>query len=488
MRTSSIVPCVLLLFTSCGSMTESGTEKGSVWVRDQNVALQVTDTTSLALTLQIGDARWFTPASALGGTWPTYRSVRWQSRDADIASVGVNGVLRGLGVGTTYVLVDVDGLRDSTRVTVSSTLQQARFAAISSGGSHTCAIDGEGVAYCWGSRWTGAIGDGHVVPFTAAVSPTRVATSLRFRQISAGNDHTCAITLSLTVYCWGDNAFGQLGSSTIHQGMPVSVAPTERFETVSSGSISTCGIRAANRAVVCWGGGLRIDQAYQAPSPETFVSVTTGGQHRCALTNLGHAYCWGLNGFGQLGTGNTSEASRPVLVLSSQTFTALSAGNDYTCGISTTGLLYCWGIGNAGVLGNGAMSSSTTPRRVLSDEQFAAIDAGTTHTCALTVTGRALCWGQEFSGALGDGPSVVSDPTALDLTFPEPRLVRSDEVFQAISASAFDHTCALSTRGDAYCWGSNRNGALGIGNLSWVNGRNMSIRFSPAAVLAPTVF
>ena len=89
------------------------------------------------------------------------------------------------------------------------------FRSISAGSSHTCAVTADGVAYCWGSNDSGQLGnpDTHDNCSEGLCSrrPQAVPGDLRFTGISAGASHTCGVTTSGVVYCWGSNDDGQVG-------------------------------------------------------------------------------------------------------------------------------------------------------------------------------------------------------------------------------------------------------------------------------------
>jgi alpha-tubulin suppressor-like RCC1 family protein len=132
---------------------------------------------------------------------------------------------------------------------------ELQFAQVSAGGARTCGITTDGVAYCWGTNWLVGLGDGTT---EQRLTPTPVAGDLRFAQISVGSSHTCGVTTDHVAYCWGINhreypAQGQLGDGTTeHRLTPTPVAGGLRFRQVSAGGDHTCGIT-TDGDLYCWG-------------------------------------------------------------------------------------------------------------------------------------------------------------------------------------------------------------------------------------------
>ena len=189
--------------------------------------------------------------------------------------------------------------------------------------------------------------------------------------------------------------------------------------------------------------------------------MSAGGQHTCGVTTSGAAYCWGQNGFGQLGNGGAENdfQTRPVAISGGLTFASVSAGAFYTCGVTVSGAAYCWGsngdsfLGNNGQLGNGGseIDSQTTAVAVSGGLTFASVSAGWKHTCGVTTGGAAYCWGSGPQGKLGNG-STDSQFT--------PAAVSGGLTFASVSPGKV-HTCGVTTSGAAYCWGENGGSHLG---------------------------
>lgn len=234
--------------------------------------------------------------------------------------------------------------------------------------------------------------------------------------VFAGAFHTCATTVRQDAYCWGANDFGQSGSNDFLDSLPTPV-------------LMPAGVHLR-------GGG-------------------SGQEHSCAIATTGDAFCWGDNGFGQLGSGTSATRSQPTRVSSSMGFTQVSAGSFHSCAIGVDSLGYCWGRNDAGQLGS-AGGSIGVPRAVGTPRLLFVVASGAAHTCATATNGDVLCWGQNQSGQLGDG-------TTTDRGAPNP--VSGGLQASQVSAGT-SHTCAVATTGDGYCWGDNSSGQLGASTPS----------------------
>lgn len=214
-----------------------------------------------------------------------------------------------------------------------------RFTALAVGGAHGCGLATGGAAYCWGYNESGQLGVGTSEgPGTCrygacSEDPVPVVTGLRWVSITAGGAHTCGLTPGREAYCWGSNAYGQLG--------------------IGTAGPETCGSSPA------------VHSCSTAPVPVAttlrWASITGGVGRTCGLTQGGDAYCWGLNSDGQLGNGSTANSFIPVAVSGGLSFIAVAAGELHTCGLTTSGAVYCWGGNDSGQLGDGSTTSSTIP-------------------------------------------------------------------------------------------------------------------------------
>ncbi|HVZ79066.1 MAG TPA: hypothetical protein VG818_13870 [Gemmatimonadaceae bacterium] len=317
------------------------------------------------------------------------------------------------------------GAGEGALPTVPTLDEQGRdgMVAVSAGRDHTCALSESGAAFCWGRNDHGQLGFPTSTPCDSAAQPTcaldahAVLGGLAFRTISAGTSHTCAITTGFAAWCWGTNADGELGS-----GGPDAPAP---------------------RAVT---------------TTTLFAAISAGDTHTCAVATDGTAWCWGRNDRGQLGTGDTIPRALPTPVATSARFVDLSAGQARTCGRTTDARVLCWGaIWEYRRNGLEFTRAQLLPQDVPAAGAFTALSVGAFTTCGVT-GGAAVCWEANPYGEMGNGTTDGS-------TAPVP--VAGGLAFTNVSVGVIQ-ACGVAVDGSAWCWGNDSFGQLGVptGTLS----------------------
>ena len=165
-------------------------------------------------------------------------------------------------------------------------------------------------------------------------APTKVGTTANWTQVSTGNSHTCAVNTAGELYCWGSGGSGQLGQgNTDNRTTPIKVGTTANWTQVSAGSTHTCAVNTAGE-LYCWGLGLsgQLGQGNtnSATTPTkvgnatnwiqlTTVSNSFFGSATCAVNATGQLHCWGSNSSGQLGLGDTMQRNAPQAVTTPRT-------------------------------------------------------------------------------------------------------------------------------------------------------------------------
>ena len=281
---------------------------------------------------------------------------------------------------------------------------------------------------------------------------------------------------------WGYGGDGALGTgSTSSEFAPVQMAGGANtvnawgmnWYSMDGGWDQTCGVGTDQRAY-CWGlngsgqlGDGTVDDTNVpvavAPGANTgnaWVSVSAGSDYStCGIGIDAKAYCWGENADGRLGDGTTDDTNVPVAVIGGPTFwSSVRVGNTHACGVGNDEEAYCWGKNVSGALGDGTTVNSPVPVQVVGGPQrWAEVSAGFDHTCGIGTDRRAYCWGNNDDGELGDGST---DDTAVPV-----QVQAGDNVsgnWDSI-VTGYDATCAIGSDGQAYCWGWDKSGQLGNG-------------------------
>jgi alpha-tubulin suppressor-like RCC1 family protein len=262
---------------------------------------------------------------------------------------------------------------------------------------HSCAIQNGGV-WCWGANWDGQLGNNSTTNSPIPVAVSGLASGVM--ALASGDSHTCALTTAGAVWCWGNNADGQLGDgTTTNSSIPLAVPGMGSGVTaIAAGAFETCAIQAGSAK--CWGdnahGQLGNNNTTNSSSPVAVsglmsgvTSIAVGGSnatndgHACAVQN-GGAWCWGYNFDGQLGDNSTLPVDVPVAVFGLGSGVAsVSAGFGHSCALTTTGITWCWGLNNFGQVGDNMVPDSHIPAGVL----------GLPHPAPPSVTGPAITAG-----------------------------------------------------------------------------------------------
>lgn len=282
---------------------------------------------------------------------------------------------------------------------------------------HACGRRVEGSVWCFGSDGFGELGDGG----TSVATPVQIPGM--WRSVAVRDTHTCAIDSGDQLWCAGQNDYGELGVGTLdaHQAL---VQIQGAWALVDTGDHTTCGVKRD--------------------------------------TTQSSGYCWGRNNQGQLGVGDITDRSSPVLVSSLGTNPQAGATTSQACAL-VAGYVYCWGPNDRGQVGDGTKIQRTMPVAIAGGF---GVDTGEVHTCSINSISQVACWGGASvnlgtamvpAGLLGQGSDTTDHPSAV--------VVPGTSNTSQISVGWYD-SCAIDNMSNARCWGLNSNGELGLGDSS----------------------
>jgi len=381
----------------------------------------------------------------------------------------------------------------------SSTCEGNSVRQVAAGKGHVCALT-ETTVWCWGYDNkpfpSGTPGIGAAVISDPVPAPIAGLTAVA--ELRAGEFHTCARKLDNTLWCWGHNENGQLGDGTrVHSKIPVQVAGLTNVTRFDGGRLHTCavGTYLGTPGLWCWGrngrsghqggtpdadiGRLGNDSIVDSPVPvavdvsvatgagQTIKSLSTGSYHSCMVTSDNKVWCWGRNNDGSLGTGNLINSKVPVPVnLAGVTIPAAATVDEVSCSDGnrslasstclrlSTGAVYCWGNGGDGQLGDGAFANRTAPSTpvntsALGSAKLVQLVAGFRARCARDDGGAVWCWGHDKNGALGLNLTG-------DLKYAVPSKTR---VISGATQLDMSHrtACAIDSEKRLFCWGTNKH-------------------------------
>jgi hypothetical protein len=329
---------------------------------------------------------------------------------------------------------------------------------VSSGGSHTCAVTSVGGVKCWGSNGKGELGDGTTTDSSVPVDVIGLTSGVV--AVTAGWAHTCALTTAGGVKCWGDNSAAQLGNGTSDpfaaNPRPVDVVGlTSGVKAISAGYNHTCALTVEG-SVKCWGNNDSGKLGVATPPSSTVpvdvlglsggaTAISAGSAESCASITGGTVKCWGwMNWAVGFGFGLGAVDTR-----FSGSVTAFDSGFGGPCVVISGGAVNCSlpsQIVNAcDIAGDVSGIFMDCPGTMDLGFGVARIATGYDHTCAMTLSGGVKCWS-------------LSGPAPVDVT-------GLSSGATAITAG-WGFSCAVLANGKIVCWGKNGNGQLGNGTTT----------------------
>ena len=374
---------------------------------------------------------------------------------------------------------------------------------LSAGGSFTAAIKQDGSLWTWGDSLNGALGNGgggndnYYYFDLRPMQTVPIQIMDHAASVSCGNLFAAAIKTDGSLWTWGNNSWGQLGSGEAEKSsIPVKIM--DGVTAVSCGSSHTAAIR-TDGSLWMWGdngygqlgnggtgnhvyGDARYPSYLQSvPTKlmEDVAAVSCGGRHTAAIKTDGSLWMWGDNSAGQLGSGGGGDKAYgdaiypfylqnvPVKIMDG--VTAVSCGDDFTAMLKADGSLWMCGDNTRGQLGNGGAGNDlryynevhqTVPVKVMDGVSAVSCSALSHCTAAIKTDGSLWMWGDNGFGQLGNGGGWNAVYLLQNLYQNVP--VKITDGVAAVSCGGH-HTAAIKTDGSLWAWGDNSTGQLGNG-------------------------
>lgn len=278
---------------------------------------------------------------------------------------------------------------------------------IAAGRFHQVALDYYGSVYTWGSNDDGQLGTG-AEWYEESSSPVKLASITDIIAVSAGESHCLALQSDGTVWAWGQNTCGQIGDGARGPS-------NDRYTPV------------------------------KVPGLPKIKAIAANGDHSLALAEDGRVYAWGHNWYGVLGDGSCDDRSSPVEVQGLNDVIALASGTYFSMALSSDGSVWCWGGNYSGQLGNGGMVNSYIPVKVSGLDEITSISAGGSHAMAIRKDGTLWVWGANNHGQLGNSVSWARS---------QPAEVSALSQVKTIHYELCNGYTAIKQDGSVYTWGS----------------------------------
>lgn len=287
------------------------------------------------------------------------------------------------------------------------------YLSISAGIFHSHAIKADGTLWSWGRNTFGALGDGTELNRT---SPVQIGTDTLWKYVNGSRFHTVGIKVDSTIWAWGNNGNAQLGNGTQSGSqtlIPEQVGTDRNWKEISAGDNHSIAIK-FDGTVWVWGSnvfgalgsGLSIQTSpIQVGIDSSWSKVSAGENHNLLIKSDGTLWAWGRNFSGLLGTGTTSDIISPTQIGESSNWASLSTEVWHSAVINDEGQLFVFGSNQSGQLGNG----NNNENYLISDPlegSWVSVTTGFLHTIGVKSDGTLWSWGNNSNGNLGDGTTL----------------------------------------------------------------------------------
>lgn len=277
-------------------------------------------------------------------------------------------------------------------------LKGFKVVQISCGWDFSMAVTDCGQLFVWGNNSFTQLGLSKSITCTGIPSLLQVSQKLAtgFKEVSCGLRHTAMITKDDGVIVAGTGSKGQLGLGDNYNDdnyLSISKLPNvEDVKSVACGENHSVALR-SDGTVFCWGDNKFGQLGQEITVPSSFVpievlnheglaKVYAGWTHTAALTDKGEVYNWGRNHYGQLGC-EREHSHKPELNPLLKNIGQLSLGSEHNLAVTNDGKLFTWGWNEHGNCGTGTTNNVLKPTQILKNHKVKFATACTGHSFAL---------------------------------------------------------------------------------------------------------
>ena len=311
--------------------------------------------------------------------------------------------------------------------------QLSNAVALAGGSDYSVAVDASGVVWSWGEgTLSGQLGNGGN---TNVLTPTPISGISNVIAVAAGFDHTLALRADGTIWAWGDNGNGELGTGgpLTFTNRPALVTGLTQMVAIAAGDLFSLALDATGRI---WGWGdnedgelgtnAAVGEGHNTNLPvpvsgiSNVIAIAAGYNHSVALTTNKTVWTWGDNSYGELGRSGSGPMPGQVNLTN---VVAITAGFAFTLAVTSNGQVYGFGNNSDGQVSSDTSGNPTTSPALLpgiSNAVLVSTQPMSTHCLALTVnqgTNQYYGWGNNFGGAVGDGGGEDDQYTPAQLHF-----------------------------------------------------------------------
>jgi alpha-tubulin suppressor-like RCC1 family protein len=269
-----------------------------------------------------GDATYYRTPQAITGIT---NAVNVQVGSVHIAIRTADGYIKSFGLNPDGRIGDNSIIQRSPTVSVLSIPDTYQVIDHAAGSANTCAVTSTGGVLCWGDNIRKQVAFTGDVDFRVPTLVTGISDAI---QVTSGSQFSCALSSDGVIKCWGYSHDAQVSGTTsngseVRQIVITGWQPIADFVAVDSGAAHSCAIK-TNKTVYCWGNNQfgQVGPGHNDSQYEYFVTpavnltdvnqISTGSYSTMALTSTGNVYVWGINSNGQLGLGDTSIRTSPT--------------------------------------------------------------------------------------------------------------------------------------------------------------------------------